>query len=135
MGQLGTGVYDRLEPDYGKILIGIENDPEVVARHRAAGRNVIFADATDDELWEGMSETPMEVGILALKHHRENLCIVNRVRNRNPAAKLFAVAGHEDEVAELIDAGAVAAWNMYSEAGIGLASEVISFYKNKDTSQ
>ncbi len=46
---------------------------------------------------------------------------------------MFAVASHEDEVAELIDAGAEAAQNMYSEAGIGLASEVISYYKNKDS--
>ena len=31
----------------------------------------------------------------------------------------------------LNDAGAVAAWNMYSQAGVGLASEVISYYKDK----
>ena len=35
-------------------------------------------------------------------------------------------------ITELIDAGAEAAWNMYSKAGIGLASEVISYYKNKE---
>jgi hypothetical protein len=46
---------------------------------------------------------------------------------------VFAVARHQDEVAELVDAGAEAAWNMYSEAGVGLASEVISYYKNKGT--
>ena len=48
-------------------------------------------------------------------------------------AKIFAVASHEDEVAELIDADADAAWNMYSEAGAGLASEVINYYDKKDT--
>lgn len=68
-----------------------------------------------------------------MKRHQENLAIINRVRQRNSSAKVFAVASHEDEVAELIDAGAEAAWNMYSEAGVGLASEVVSYYQNKDT--
>jgi hypothetical protein len=133
MGQLGTGVYDQLAPDYCNLLIGIDSDPDIVAMHKAAGRNVVLADATDDEMWENTPSTRLEVGILALKRHQENLGIVNRVRERKRNAKLFAVASHEDEVAELIDAGAEAAWNMYSEAGIGLASEVISYYKNKDT--
>ena len=133
MGQLGTGVYDQLLPDYGNILIGIDSDPEVITKHKDAGRNVILADATNDEMWERTIDTPMEVGILALKIHQENLGIVKRVNERNPTASMFAVASHEDEVAELIDAGAEAAWNMYSEAGIGLASEVITYYRNKDT--
>ena len=75
----------------------------------------------------------MEVVILALKRHQENLGIANRVRDRNPAARVFAVASHEDEVTELIDAGAEAAWNIYSEAGIGLALEVITYYRKKET--
>ena len=83
-------------------------------------------------MWERTTNTGVEVGILALKDHRENLGLVDRVRERHRNATIFAVASHEDEVAELIDAGAEAAWNMYSEAGIGLASEVISYYKNKD---
>ena len=133
MGRLGTGVYDHLAPDYGNLLIGIDSNPDTIASHKAAGRNVVLADATDDELWENTLSTPLEIGILALKDHQENLAFVNLVRERKRNAKLFAVARHEDEVAELIDAGAEAAWNMYSKAGVGLASEVIAYYKNKDT--
>jgi Trk K+ transport system NAD-binding subunit len=131
MGQLGTDVYDQLAPDYGNVLIGIDSDADIIATHKAAGRNVVRADVTDDEMWERTTATPVEVGILALKRHQENLGIVNRVREHNRNARMFAVASHDDEVAELIDAGAEAAWNMYSEAGIGLASEVISYCKNK----
>jgi hypothetical protein len=133
MGQLGTGVYDQLAPDYGNLLIGIDSDPDIIAMHKAAGRNVVRADATDDEMWESTTVASVEVEILALKRHQENLGIVNRVRESTRNTKVFAIASHEDEVAELIDAGAEAAWNMYSEAGIGLASEAISYYKNKDT--
>jgi len=131
MGQLGTGVYEQLAPEYGNLLIGIDSDPDIIAMHKTAGRNVVYADATDDEMWERTVTTPVEVAILALKRHQENLGIVKRVRERKRNAKIFAVASHQDEVAELIDAGAAAAWDMYSEAGNGLALEVISYYKKK----
>ena len=132
MGRLGTGVYKHLAPEYGDILIGIDIDPDTIDAHKAAGRNVVLADVTDDDLWENTHTSNIEVGILALQDHQENLGFFNHVRERNEGAKVFAVARHEDEVAELVDAGAEAAWNMYSEAGVGLASEVISHYKNKD---
>jgi hypothetical protein len=132
MGRLGTGVYDQLAPDYGDLLIGIDGDADIIATHEAAGRNVVRGDVTDDEAWETTIVTPLEIGILALGHHQENLGFVKRVRERTGDVKLFAVASHADEVAELIDAGAEAAWNMYSEAGVGLASEVISYYETKD---
>ncbi|NCF37913.1 MAG: potassium transporter Kef [Gammaproteobacteria bacterium] len=134
MGRLGTGVYKHLAPDYGNILIGIDIDPDIIDAHKAAGRNVVLADVTDDYLWENTDTTNLEVGILALHDHQGNLGFFNHVRERNQGAKVFAVARHEDEVAELVDAGAAAAWNMYSEAGVGLASEVISYYKNRDNS-
>jgi hypothetical protein len=124
-------VYDQLAPGYGNVLIGIDCDADIIATHKAAGRNVVRADASDDEMWERTTDTPVEVGILTLKNHQDNLGIVNRVRERNGNARMFAVAGHEDEVAELIDAGAETASNMYSEAGIGLASKVISYFENK----
>jgi len=133
MGRLGTGVYDHLAPDYGDFLIGIDIDPDIIAAHKAAGRNVVLADVTDDEAWDNMRTANVEVSLLALQYHQKNLGFLNRVRERNRDAKVFAVARHEDEVAELVDAGAEAAWNMYSEAGVGLASEVIAYYKNRNT--
>ena len=134
MGRLGTGVYKHLAADYGDILIGIDIDPDTIDRHKAAGRNVVLGDVTDDEVWENTDTSNIEVGILALHDHQGNLGFFDHVRERNQGAKVFAVARHEDEVTELVDAGATAAWNMYSEAGVGLASEVISYYKNKNNS-
>ena len=131
MGRLGTGVYNHLAPDYGDVLVGIDIDPDLIDAHKAAGRNVVLADVTDDEVWDNTHTANVEVGILALQEHQRNLAFLNRVRERNQGAKVFAVARHEDEVTELIEAGAEAAWNMYSEAGVGLASEVISHYKTK----
>lgn len=133
MGRLGTGVYDHLATDYGDLLIGIDVDPDLIDKHRAAGRNVVLADVTDDEVWDKTHTDNVEVGMLALQDHQKNLGFFKRVRERNRGTKVFAVARHQDEVAELVEAGAAAAWNMYSEAGVGLASEVIAYYKNRNT--
>ena len=130
MGQIGNGVYDRLMPEYGNVLVGVDNDSEVIAEQKAAGRNVVCVDATNAEMWERTTATPMVV-ILALKNHQENLGIVTCIRKHEPTKRIFAIARYEDEVAELIEAGAEAAWNVYLEAGIGLASEVISYYESK----
>ena len=132
LGQLGTGVYDQLENEYGEFLIGVDINPKIIAAHKAAGRNVVQADVTDDEMWERAIDASIEVGILALKHHQEKLGILKRVRYRNKHAKIFAVANYEEEVTELLDAGAEAVWNMYSETGSALASDVVRYYKSKN---
>lgn len=61
------------------------------------------------------------------------MVILRRSHEVNPKARAFAVAGHDDEVEEHIEAGAEAAWYMYSKTGSALASEVISYYRNKET--
>ncbi len=130
MGSLGTAVYDQLV-DHGHQPVGLDNVPEIVALHQAAGRTVVHADATDNELWESTTSTALETGVVTFKKQQENLCIVSRVRERNAAIEMFAVAGYEDEVEALKAAGAKAAWDLYSEAGIGLGSEVLAYYERR----
>ncbi|UCH40841.1 MAG: cation:proton antiporter, partial [Gammaproteobacteria bacterium] len=69
MGRLGTGVYDHLAPEYGDVLVGIDIDPDLIHAHNTAGRNVVLADVTDDEVWDNTHTTNVEVGILALQEH------------------------------------------------------------------
>jgi predicted Kef-type K+ transport protein len=133
MGELGTAVYDNLV-EHGQHPIGMDILPERIAQHRAAGRKVVWADATNHELWETTTTTTLKTGIVAFRLQQENLCIVTRVRQHNPKIDIFAVAGHEDEVQALKTAGAKAAWNIYREAGVGLGGEVLSHYQAKDPS-
>ena len=107
------------------VPIGLDIDPEVVSRHLEAGRKVVQADATDNDLWESTTGTSLETGVVTFKRQNENLCIVTRAGRYNTAMKMFVVAEHQDEVEDLRASGARAAWNLYAEAGIGLASEVL----------
>ena len=48
------------------------------------------------------------------------------------ALSFAADRGHVDVVRVLLEAGAEAVWNMYSETGSALASEVIDYYQEKN---
>lgn len=128
MGRLGTSVYDQLAPHYGELLVGVDSEPEVVAAHISKGRHVVCADATDDEKWERTTDFVVDMGILALKRHHENLGILKTIRKIHKNSVIFAVAKHDDEIDELLAEGAQVAHNMYSEAGVGLATDVVSYY-------
>jgi len=125
MGRLGTGVYDTLKRQYGDVLLGIDIDPDKVANHEAAGRNVILADVTNDELWDRAKAGRIEIAVLALHENTEKLCVISKIRRRNDQVEIFAVAHHSKEVDALKEAGAHAVWNLFSEAGVGLAEKVI----------
>jgi predicted Kef-type K+ transport protein len=129
MGSLGTAVYDQLVQS-GHHPVGMDNEPEVVSKHLSAGRAVVRADAASKELWESTTSTSLETGIVTFKQQQENLCMVTRVRERNPGIEIFAVARYADEVEALKAAGAKAAWDLYFEAGIGLADEVLTHCRN-----
>ncbi len=132
MGHLGTSVYDTLGEDHG-VLVGVDIDPEKVARHKAAGRNIIHADITDDEIWENPKTGQLQIAVLALHEHAENSCLISQIRRRNDQVKVFAVAIHSEEVDALKEAGAQAAWDLYSEAGIGFAEEVMQYCRSAKT--
>jgi predicted Kef-type K+ transport protein len=126
MGRVGTGAYDTLIERYGDQLIGVEVDPDTVSRHTAAGRNVILADAMDDEFWERTGRGKVSVALLALPEPEQNLGITRRIRARNSAGHIFAVTQYPEEAAVLKAAGVETTWNLYAEAGNGFAEEVIA---------
>ena len=129
MGRLGTGVYDTLKVDYGDLLIGVDSDADIVAQHKTVGRNVIRADATEDEFWEYASDSRIEIVILALREHAEKLGVAHMIQRKNEQVKIFTVAGHYEEVEELKETGVHTALDLYSEAGAGLGQEVIKYCK------
>ncbi len=126
MGRIGSGAYNPLEQLYGDRLIGIDIDPDTVSRHVEAGRNVILADATDNEFWERTGKGKTSVALLALPEPEQNLCIAKGINSRGSAGHVFAVAQYPEEVAALKAAGVENSWNLYDEAGNGFAEEVIA---------
>jgi len=128
MGRVGTGAYDTLKAQYGDWLVGIDVDPDTVSRHKAAGRHVILADATDDEFWERTGRGNVSVVLLALSGHEQNLGVTRGIRSRHTAGHIFAVVQYPEDAATLKAAGVENTWNLYAEAGNGFAEEVIAHF-------
>jgi glutathione-regulated potassium-efflux system ancillary protein KefC len=127
MGRVGTGAYDTLNKQYGDWLIGVDIDPDAVSRHNEAGRNVIHADATDDEFWARTGKGKVSVVMLALPELEQNLGVTRGIRSRHSVGRIFAVVQYPEDAATLKAAGVEATWSFSAEAGIGYAEEVIAY--------
>jgi hypothetical protein len=127
MGRVGRSAYDTLKDQYGDLLLGIDIDPDTVAQHVAAGRNIICADVTDDEFWVRMGEGKISVALLALPELEQNLGVTTGIRSHHAVEHIFTVVHYPEDVAALKAAGVETTWNLYAEAGKGFAEEVIDY--------
>jgi hypothetical protein len=122
---------------YGEIVIGVDFDTEIVEKHRRAGRNVIAGDVSDIDFWERAfadDRGKMRMVILAMPQHTANMNALNELRQRQFRGKIAATAMFDDEVKELKQAGAHAAYNIYAEAGFGYAEHICQAMEDADPS-
>ena len=126
MGRVGSGAYDTLEPLWPGRVLGVEHIEEKVQEHRAAGRKVLMADANDTDFWSTIkSSDPKTLVVLAMPSHNSNVYAAEQIRHAGLSCKVVAIAKFEQEVQELA-AMDVPAFNMYSEAGSGLARHALA---------
>jgi len=125
MGRIGTGAYEEFHSRYGEICLGIELREEASQRHVAEGRNVISGDATDPDFWERILDTAqVKMVLLAMPHHQANQIALEQLHKRNYQGQIAAIAEYPDQLDNLIEKGAHAAFNIYREAGSGFARHV-----------
>jgi glutathione-regulated potassium-efflux system ancillary protein KefC len=125
MGRVGLAAYNVLEERFPQRVIGFDRDAAQVQLHRRADRNVVLADATDSDFWERVQlKDGIDLVILAMPKHSANLHAAETVRRHGYEGVVAAVAKFDDEVKDLKAMGVDTAFNLYSEAGAGLANHV-----------
>jgi len=131
MGRIGTAVYEDMRKRYGAIVIGIDYNSDAVAKHQAAGRNVIAGDPTDFDFWEratARGKSSVRLALLTMQKHSANLeaakQIVRVAKQSILEIQIAATAQFDDEVKALQAVGVQAAYNFYAEAGYGFAEHV-----------
>ncbi|MEA1887471.1 MAG: NAD(P)-binding protein [Bacteroidota bacterium] len=129
MGVLGASAYDHLKEAYGQKVLALDYNPDIVEYHRKQGRNVIKDDATDIEFWERVSKMQEEkrqvkMVILCMDDHKSNLFAIKELKAINYQGKIAATAKHEDDIRELKKLGVDSVYNLYTEAGMGLADHI-----------
>jgi predicted Kef-type K+ transport protein len=126
MGRIGTGAYDELQKTYGSAMCGVEHTPERVDLNRSQGRNVILGDASDTEFWLKLKkDLHLELVVLAMPNHQGNIFAVHQLQNHGFDCMVAAIAKYPEEVEELSEMGVCTAYNMYEQAGAGLAQKAL----------
>lgn len=123
MGRVGLGAYESLRDAFDGQIVGIDHDAKRVLSHRSAGRSVLLGDATDTDFWLKLRASHrLEMIVLAMPAHQSNLYAARRIRRINLPCHVVAIAHFPKEVEDLA-ALSVSAFNMYQEAGTGLARQ------------
>lgn len=126
MGRVGTGTYDYFTEKLGPVVAGIDFHAETVDRHQAAGRQVVLADVTDPDFWRRLpeKERSIKLMILTMPNLECQLYAIQKTKELGIDAEIAAVAQYDDEVEILSEAGVATSFNVYNQAGIGLASHI-----------
>jgi hypothetical protein len=105
-------------------VLGVDADSAAVEEHRRAGRNAALGDATDPDFWQRLRPEKIRLIVLTMPSHRENLIAIDRLLDGGFAGLIAATAHFDDEIAELRQRGVHAAFDLFAEAGAGLAAHV-----------
>jgi glutathione-regulated potassium-efflux system ancillary protein KefC len=124
MGRVGTRAYDTMVENHGPVVIAMDHDHAIVKQHQAQGRNVLFGDPTDPDFWARAQPSRrglLKLVLLAMPQLAANRAAARQLRAKGFKGVIAAAALYDDELAELQAAGVDAAFNLYNEAGRGLA--------------
>ncbi|WP_028672724.1 cation:proton antiporter family protein [Saccharospirillum impatiens] len=120
MGRTGTAAY-RAMVERGYHVVGLDSDPDKVARQQALGRNVVYADAEDTCFWHGVDLSAIDAFILAMPDTEGVVVAAKQIRKLNFTGPVVTHALYEDAAALMQAAGADETFLTMSSAGMGLA--------------
>lgn len=123
MGRTGTAAY-RLLREAGEWVVGLDSDPGKVAVHVQVGRRVLYGDAEDPDLWEGLDLTSVRAVILTAPDLEARLRASLYLRRRGYRNVIGATSYFPEEEARLRQAGVTLVFHPFTEAGASLATLV-----------
>ncbi len=124
MGPFGTMAYDITRQRIAEKVLAVDLNSSLVEAHQAAGRQVIWGDATDYDFWHKIDLANIKLIMLAMTSHRANLMALQEIQDADFSGPVTASARFDDDLLELEQAGATAAYNIFTEAGAGYADHV-----------
>jgi predicted Kef-type K+ transport protein len=124
MGRTGGAAYKSLEAA-GERVVGLDNDPEKLERHRAKGRRVLYGDAEDSELWDRLEFGALRGVIVTAPDLEARVRTIESLKRRGFTGKLATVSHHADEEPLLERAGATLVFRPFAEAGERLAERAL----------
>jgi CPA2 family monovalent cation:H+ antiporter-2 len=123
-GRVGTLVGSMLD-EHSIPYIGIETDPDVVAKARRAGRPVYYGDATRPELLRRCGIDKVSALVVTMDSPTKIDQVVRTARRERPDIRIIARARDENHAMELYRRGVAEAVPETSEASLQLGESVL----------
>lgn len=126
MGRIGCGAYDELAHKRGLRPVGIDADPDIIARHQKQGRYVLMGSATDADFWHRLhvDDGHLRLVLLAMPQVSENLFAAEHLVKEGFTGTIGAIAKYPEDEQVLRAAGVHRVFNLYAEAGAGFAQHI-----------
>jgi len=124
MGNIGTGAYDAMAEQHAKSVLGVDDNDRKLEEHRRQRRRVIAADASDPDFWHRVKLADVELVMLALTNHQENILVSELLVELGYKGRIAAVVRFAEEAEELEKKG-ISVFNLYAQAGAGFASHAV----------
>lgn len=121
MGRVGGGAYDHLKMQ--KKIIGLDFDEQVVETQSANGRKTYYANVSGSDFWSqiDIKNSNIEWVLLCAPNVEANKAAAKLARHWGFKGRISATSVYPDEEEGLIANGVDAVFNVYAEAGAGLA--------------
>lgn len=132
MGRTGGSAYKLLERQ-GKQVIGMDADDGKLERHRSKGRNVVYGDAEDPELWERLELGNLEGVLLTMPDLEAKVRALSGLKQRQFDKPIAATSYHLEEDPLLKSLGATLIFHPFAEAGARLAERALGIDPTDDS--
>ena len=121
MGRVGCGAYKQLQDDMS--VLALDFDKEWLKRKQAEAYNINFADVSSTDFWSQLDikSSKVEWVLLTTPKLETNITAAKLARHWGYTGFISASAKYPDEKEKLLESGVNAVYNIYDEAGAGLA--------------
>lgn len=124
MGRVGLGAYHSVREEMGAVVVGIEENIGKAQQLAESGIHCVVADATDYDFWLDSKVNERKLLMLCLSNHRENLYVINLVREMGFSGQIAVASRFADQGQELRDLDCLT-FNIYADVGRGFAEQVL----------
>lgn len=121
MGRVGSGAYDQLNENNN--IIGLDFDKQIVKLQLDSGRKTYYADVSGSDFWSqiDIQNSSIDRILLCAPNVDVNKATAKLARHWGFKGNISAISVYPEEKEELIKSGVDAVFNVYAEAGAGLA--------------
>ncbi|WP_417513673.1 cation:proton antiporter [Minwuia sp.] len=131
MGRTGTASYDSLV-ESGFHPIGLDADPFIIETHVDEGRNAVFADAEDGNLWNGIRLEGVRAVVLAMDDIEAKLIAARTLRAKGFEGPIVSHALYADHVERITEAGGDETYLTMHQAGRSMARRAMKTLEELD---